>query len=372
MKPHPASSRPITAFVRSWLAAICLPAMAAAPIAAGEAVFPQETWERWESPEAAGFTTGGLERIESWLKAQDTTGLVITINGKIAYEHGDTERVSYVASVRKSILAMLYGIYHDRGEIDLDLTLAEMGIDDHQSLSDAEKRATARHLILSKSGVYHPASNTGDNLGDAPERGSQEPGSYFLYSNWDFNAAGTVFETQTGVNLFDALDQELARPLGMRHFDRDRHRKGGNPDRSVHPSYHMHFSTLDMARLGHLALREGNWDGRQLISREWMRKMTSPLTPAAEINPESRRENRPWAGYGFMWWVWDGDHNTGPFKGAYAATGFRGQFITVLPALDMVIAHKTVLEDGNRVNSEDFWEFLEIVAKAHSKGNTTD
>ena len=46
-------------------------------------------------------------------------------------------------------------------------------------------------------------------------------------------------------------------------------------------------------------------------------------------------------GYGYMWWVWDGPFATGPYQGAYTARGSYGQYITILPALDMVVAHKT-------------------------------
>ena len=46
-------------------------------------------------------------------------------------------------------------------------------------------------------------------------------------------------------------------------------------------------------------------------------------------------------GYGLLWWIWDGAANTGPYRGAYTGIGAVGQFITVLPALDMVVAHKT-------------------------------
>ena len=50
------------------------------------------------------------------------------------------------------------------------------------------------HLLSARSGVYHPASNGGDDLASAPPRGSQAPGAYYLYSNWDFNVAGAIFE----------------------------------------------------------------------------------------------------------------------------------------------------------------------------------
>jgi CubicO group peptidase (beta-lactamase class C family) len=186
--------------------------------------------------------------------------------------------------------------------------------------------------------VYHPAANTGDSLADAPPRGSQQPGTYYLYSNWDFNAAGTAFERQTGLNLFDALHQDLAVPLGFQDFDRSAHRKGGDRTSSMHPSYHMHLSTRDMARIGFWCCARD--DGRTSRSSRdaGLRIMTSAITPVGEMNPENRRQGLH--GYGYMWWVWDDSHNRGPFAGAVTARGLGGQYITVLPALDMVVAKR--------------------------------
>ena len=49
----------------------------------------------------------------------------------------------------------------------------------------------------------------------APVRGSQKPGTYNLYSNWDFNALGTIFEKKTGRSIYDAFESDIARPIGM-------------------------------------------------------------------------------------------------------------------------------------------------------------
>lgn len=56
-----------------------------------------------------------------------------------------------------------------------------------------------------------------------------------------------------------------------------------------------------------------------------------------------RIRGRRVVGYGYMWWVWDGPDVVGAFEGAYSGRGAYGQDITVLPALDMVVAHKTAL-----------------------------
>jgi CubicO group peptidase (beta-lactamase class C family) len=305
-----------------------------------EPVFPGAEWEHIEDPESVGYSREGLEQVRAYTTRQNTSAVMVVVGGRVLWEYGDVEQVSYLASVRKSVLAMLYGNYVADGRIDLDSTLEDMGMDDVGGLLPVEKRATVRHLIMASSGVYHPASNPGDNLADAPERGSQEPGAYFLYSNWDFNAAGGAFEIATGIDIFDALERDLAVPLGMREFDRERHRKGGDLTRSRYPSYHMHMSTRDMARVGYLMLRGGNWDGEQLVPEDWAGEIVSVITPVEEMNPEPLK-NGPF-GYGYMWWVWDGEDAVGAFEGAYTGRGAYGQYITVLPALDMVVAHKTV------------------------------
>ena len=64
------------------------------------------------------------------------------------------------------------------------------------------------------------------------------------------------------------------------------------------------------------------------------------------MNPAPYKEGTH--GYGYMWWVWNGPRAVGPYKGAYTASGAYGQFITVLPALDMVIAHKTAIPPRDR------------------------
>lgn len=322
----------------------------------------QGSWERWDRPESAGLFASGLAQVQTRLEEMSSSAMMILVGGRVAFEYGDVAEVSYLASVRKTVLALLYGIEVGRDRIDLDRTLGQLGFEEHGGLLDREKEARIRDVIAAKSGVYLPASNSGDDLASAPERGSVAPGSYYLYSNWDFNAAGTLFERETGRDLFDALELELAIPLGFQDFDRSRHVKGGNLRVSMHPSYHMHFSTRDMARLGELLLRNGRWGDIQLVPASWIKEMTSPLTPIHEMNPPHRREGPH--GYGYMTWVWDGAQNQGPYLGAYTGVGAVGQYITVLPALDMVVVHKTVPGGGRSVAHPTFWALLDLVVQS--------
>ncbi|MEM9327167.1 MAG: serine hydrolase [Bacteroidota bacterium] len=291
-------------------------------------------------PLSLGYTEEELdESLQYIVDSSNTTGLVVIIDGKQVLEYGDIEELSYLASCRKSILAMLYGKYVENGTIDLSKTLVELGIDDHQGLSDLEKQATIDHLITARSGIYHPASNSGDNSADAPERSSQQPGEYFLYNNWDFNAAGFIFESLTGKNIYDEVEAQLAIPLGFEDWDRSAQRKSGNLERSKYPAYHMWISTRDMAKIGQLMLNEGNWNGQQIISQSWAQKIVSLITPLEDMNPTRMRDG--YFGYGYMWWVWDGPEVPEVYQGAYSARGAWGQYITVIPSLNMVIAHKT-------------------------------
>ncbi len=326
-------------------------------------IHPAAEWTALGRAECAGFSTNGLQAVRDHLATLHTTGFMAIVGGRVLMEYGDVSIVSYLASVRKSILSMLYGIYVDRGAIDLDDTLADLGIDDIGGLTAEEKQATIRDLLRARSGVYHEASNGGDDLASAPPRGSQRPGAYYLYSNWDFNALGTIFEQETGRDIYDALEELLVRPLGMRDFDRSTHRRTGDASRSVHLAYHMNLSTRDMARVGYLMLREGRWHDRQIVPREWVQESTRLHTPRAQMNPERHRNGV--FGYGYLWWIFDREDMPAALRGAYTGLGAVGQQILVMPALDLVVVHKTQPGEGRSVSHNQFLEVVRLLVRAH-------
>lgn len=292
----------------------------------------------------------------------NTTGLVVVRHGKIIGSYGDIEELSYLASCRKSILAMMYGKYVIDGTIDLELSMEDLGIDDVGGLLPIEKKARIHHLITARSGVYHPASNGGDNLADAPERGSQTPGEYFLYNNWDFNAAGAIFEKLTDKNIYDEIEAQLAIPLGFEDWDRNAQEKSGNSSRSVNLAYHIWLSTRDMAKIGQLMLQEGEWNGVQIIDKDWTKKIVSEVTPLEEMHPLNYRNG--YFGYGYMWWLYQGERTPKGFEGAYSARGAYGQYITVFPELDMVVSHKTKSDYGRRTSGNNYQKLLEMIVEA--------
>jgi CubicO group peptidase (beta-lactamase class C family) len=336
--------------------AVRVPDASNAPTAPG---FPGEHWEHVPSPEAVGFSAARLEMVRGLLEDLDTTAAIVIVHGRVLLEYGDVKRVSYVASVRKSILGMLFGEHVARGEITEASTLAELDIDDVGGLTAEEKQATVGDLLSSRSGVYHAASNQGDDTKDAPPRGSERHGALFLYNNWDFNVLGTIFERRTHEDIYDALDRELARPIGMEDFRRSDQRAERNDALSIHPAYHMYLSTRDMARVGYLMLRQGSWNGRELVPPVWIAEMVTPTTGAEDVHGYAAGMH-----YGKLWWVFDHPRSrvSAPLEGTYSALGAYGQYITVIPKLDMVVAHKVVHKAKENVDVATYRVVLDLLA----------
>ena len=95
-------------------------------------------------------------------------------------------------------------------------------------------------------------------------------------------------------------------------------------------------------------LRDGRWGGQQVIPESWVRRSTRVVTPPAEMNPPGLRGQAlaNGFGYGFLWWNRVRPDTTDVMHGAYAAEGAFGQYILVVPKLDMVVAHKVVARGG--------------------------
>jgi CubicO group peptidase (beta-lactamase class C family) len=319
--------------------------------------FPDSVWQKHDSIEKIGYDSQKLTELRKYvIDSLNTTGLFIIVDGKCLFEYGDVEELSYIASCRKSLLSMMYGKYVENETINLDMTLEELEFDDIHGLLPIERKATIRNLITARSGIYHPASNDGDNSEHAPPRGSVTPGDYYLYNNWDFNAAGEIFEKRTKKNIYKTFEQDIAVPIKMQDFKIEKQRKIGDTTKSKYLAYHFWISTRDMARVGLLMLNDGNWNGNKLIPADWVELTTSIFTPTSQFNPEFQRE---WnLAYGYMWWIWKDDNEV--FDGSFYASGARGQFLLIIPKLNMVISHKTKYAYRRRVQ---FPEFRDLVYK---------
>ena len=324
--------------------------------------YPGENWES-VAPEEMGYSSAKLEELRKYIQEKlTTTSMMIIVGGKVIFTMGDLEEPVRIASCRKSLLSMLYGKYVENGTVDLDATLESLGIDDKGGLLPIEKQATIRNLLTARSGVYHPASNDGDDTKYAPARGSVQPGTYHLYNNWDFNCAGGVFEKLTGKDIYDAFLEDIAIPVGMQDYKVDYQHKTGitDPTMSNFLAYHFWLSTRDMARIAYLMLHKGNWNGTQVISEDWVNLTTKPFTKRMEMNPQGRHERE--FEYGYLWWTFCKEYEgyiPEVYENGFTATGSGGQYITVLPALDMVIAHK---DKSQRSSKSKYYKLLAKIA----------
>ena len=221
--------------------------------------------------------------------AVGTTALVVIQDDHEIVAWGDTARKSSVHSVRKSLVSALYGIAVERGLIDIDRTLAEMGFDDTPGLTGRESSARIVDLLTSRSGIYR-RSVKDDDVGHPPP-GSHAPNEAFFYNDWGFNALGGIFESLTGFTLGDAFDTWIAQPTGMQDFEPEDVRYT-HDEASVYPAYRFWMSARDLVRFGRLYLDGGRWQGVQVVPQAWI---------DASWTPSTTMENG--VGYGYLWWT---------------------------------------------------------------------
>jgi CubicO group peptidase (beta-lactamase class C family) len=293
--------------------------------------FPGRTWYL-SPPDASQWSADALRQADDMARNIGTDAYLVVHHGAIVHQYGQVSKPMNLYSGRKSVLSMLIGIAQDRQSIDLNATLAELGIDDQSKLTETEKTATARQLLQARSGVYHPAAYETAAMKEVrPARGSHDAGSFWYYNNWDFNALGAIYQKLSGKDVFTALNNDLALPLQFEDFDQARDTEYVYERASQYPAYVMHLSARDTARLGLLMARAGRWQDRQIVSKHWVTESTT-----------SYSDTSPGVGYGYLWWVGQkGWHFGQKFPGpVFSARGNFGQYLIVDPLRDLVIVHR--------------------------------
>jgi Beta-lactamase len=184
------------------------PASAPAPLLSPEGYTDENGWTwpgtEWKqvSPEFEGFSAERLEALRSFLKTHQTDCMMVISRGHVVFEYGDTKLVSKVASVRKSMLSLLYAVEMQKGlKFNLDQTVEQLGLEDKTPFIESERHATLQQLMMARSGIYIRSGNDQqDTL--SPKRGSSYPGVRWFYNNWDFDAAGLAFEKIAHQDIF--------------------------------------------------------------------------------------------------------------------------------------------------------------------------
>ena len=292
-------------------------------------------------PQAAGWSPELLGVAFDYAQDLRSSSVIVIDDGQLVAEWGDTDKRISAHSIRKSIVSALFGIAQQKGLLDTRSTLEELGIDDQDPpLSPVERQARLVDLLTSRSGIYHDSVR--DDGGGRPDSGSHAPDTFFFYNNWSFNALGSIFEQKTGLSLGDAFKQWIADPTGMQDF-RPKDVKYEVSTESIHPAYRFWMTARDLTRLGVLYQQQGQWNGRQIISQEWIDESTT-----------TRSDNGNGYGYAYMWWTkvsrpeWSSDD-------AYFASGTGGQKIFVDPDSGLVIVHRT--DTGKGVMRQFWWDY---------------
>ena len=319
------------------------------------------------TPEQAGYSAEKLKALETFLTSKGSDSLLLLHNGKVFFEWGDIHKKILVYSMRKALLSSLIGIHHGLGEIELQQTLAELGIDDIvPTLTTQEKSAKVIDLLKSRSGVYHAAAAESEGMtARRPPRGSHAPGAHYHYNNWDFNVAGFVFEQRSGQRIYDSFEREIARPLGMLDYrnrimpspgetgsidkDVDGYYKL-EPQLSRFPAYHFRMSAHDLALYGQLFLNRGLWQGKQIVPAEWIDLSTQPYSIIDE---------RYGLAYGMLWDVLVPDAAEKHLS--FFHTGVDVHMLGVYPKHGLVMVHRVDTEKEYRFNGDDLYQVIRMV-----------
>ena len=249
------------------------------------------------------------------------------------FQHSDLHTMQ---SVSKTVTSVTIGIAMLRKEFPAELDAPILKYFDHvANVDDRKRRITLRHLLTMTAGLewnedvaYNDPKNSADVMEskhdwvqyviDQPM--AAEPGKAFVYSSGVTQLLSHIFKKVTGKNVDDYAAEYLFKPLGMRYHWK--HSPTGLPDTEGG----LYLSSPDLAKIGFLYLKNGVWDGKQIVSPEWVK---ASITPAMSVQDEGRE----WK-YGFQWWLepYGNPHE----RHAWAARGFGGQELRVVPELQLV------------------------------------
>lgn len=306
--------------------------------------WPTEGW-RTSTPEEQGMDSEFLAQAISFVRERNLNihSLLVIRNGYIvadAYFYPFARGSKHdIASVTKSFTSTLIGIATDKGYIkSVNQPVPEFFPERTVANLDADKKATTlKDLLTMSSGlqcVSDPREVTLSQMMASPDwvqfmldlPMSDRPGTRFVYNSGGSHLLSAIIRESTGMNELAFAQKNLFEPLGIADviwpLDPQGVNNRGWGDLRVTPH--------DMAKLGYLYLNEGCWDGKHVVSSEWVAAATSK-----HIRSDLRGHN----GYGYQWWI----RSSGD---GYSAVGRGGQRIFVLPDKKMVVVTTSGMGGG--------------------------
>lgn len=306
-----------------------------------EVLWPTKSWPV-STPEEQGMDSASLARLIETVGTYKQDSLTIIRNGRIV---ADAYYAPYVAgishdlrSVTKSVVGTLTAIQLQKGSLDsVDHPVIDLFSDKEiGNLDDRKKAMTVQSLLDMSSGIewverlYTP-DETLMRMYRSPDRTAfvlnqpmdGAPGAKFNYNGGNPYLLSALINRKSGQNAFDFAKKELFEPLGIRSA------KWGAVDAQgvTIGEAGLFLAPHDMARFGYLYLRNGMWEGKQIIPSSWVER-----AKAGKIAATNGFQ------YANLWWSL-------PDKGAYMARGRHSQLILVIPKLDIVAVMTGVLRD---------------------------
>ncbi len=291
------------------------------------APWPTGDWTE-SSPAAQGMSASVLRSAFEYAFAHGARSVVVIRNGYLVGEHyggswGPSTR-QQAFSVSKSFTSALMGMLIDDGVIG---GVDELVADFVPEWDDPSHGAvTMGHLLSMDSGLQYNLLtdpllfvSRNQNAYAVGLPMEHDPGTKWVYHNAACQVPSEIILNATGMQAAHFAAARLGRVIGMWNTTWD-------TDRAGNTLTYMGIisSSRELAKFGYLFLRGGIWDGRQIISADYVRRAT---TPSQDLNPF----------YGYLWWL-----NTGGLAlpdvpdDAYAALGFEEKRIYVVPSLDLV------------------------------------
>ena len=262
-------------------------------------------------------------------------------------------------SLSKSFTSTAAGFAVQEGLLSLDRKVLDFFPDcaspdcASPDLTAYAREMTVRHLLTMSTGQEGdtaPAMLRSPG-GDWPRAFFSVPvlhpgGSYFLYNSGATYMVSAIVQQCTGQKLVDYLQPRLFEPLGIPHPHWDECPDGRNTG-----GWGLKLAVEDIARFGQFLLQRGSWEGRQLLSSQWIEEATSAqMDNSANSNPSRCNETADWVqGYGYQFWRCQ--------HGGYRGDGAGGQLCVVLPGQDLVFACTAGIQNF-QILMDDIWDYL--------------
>lgn len=325
-----------------------------AEISAVTQAAPEWEWQK-DAPDNQGLDSSVLDDIHSTFDSFNLLSSVIVKNGYIIDEYFkdgyDESSVFVLNSASKSVTSALIGIAIDKGYIEsVDVHLSEYFPQVLQNGDARWAQITIRHLLNHTSGIA-----TTDDAGWMEWRNSEnwieyilnspiisDPGAEFSYSTGNTHLLAAILEQATGMSEYEFGRQYLFGPVGMDSVRIDTDAQGVSDGGNG-----IHMTPYDMARFGLLFMNNGAWQGEQILSRQWVADSTSVQYD----------RNTGSADYGYQWWVRTFGDNDYP---AFFAQGHAGQYIFVVPQLELVI----VFTSNYTGRTSIYWQLVNQIVNA--------